>query len=257
MDELRIEQRGSARWLTLNRPERRNALSRDLVHALFDAVVAAASDDCRCLVLAGAGPVFCAGADLTEFRQASEPAILTSDGETLSRLLEALTTSPKPVLARVHGAALGGGVGLVAAADFAIGVTGSRFTLSEVRLGLTPAVIGPYILRALGRRHTQAFMLSGTAIDADEAHRLGLLYDVVEPDALDAAVDTLVMNLSQAAPGALADVKQLVSAIEGLPLSAAREVTIGALADRRMSDEGQEGMAAFLEKRKPAWTPTP
>jgi methylglutaconyl-CoA hydratase len=257
MDDLRIEQRGLARWLMLNRPERRNALSRDLVRALYEAVVAAASDDCRCLVLAGAGPVFCAGADLTEFREASDSGILASDGEMLARLLEAMSTSPKPVIARVHGAALGGGVGLVAAADFAIGVSDARFTLSEVRLGLTPAVVGPYILRALGRRNTQAFMLSSTAIDAPEARRLGLLYDVVEPDALDATIDTLVANLAQAAPGALADVKRLVSDIEGLSLPAAREVTIQALARRRVSDEGQEGMAAFLEKRKPAWVPSP
>ena len=255
MDELRIEQRGSARWLTLNRPKRRNALSRGLVRALYDAVVTAASDDCRCLVLAGTGPVFCAGADLNEFREASDPAVLASDGDMLARLLEALSTSPKPVIARVHGAALGGGVGLVAAADFAIGASDSRFTLSEVRLGLIPAVVGPYILRALGRRNTQAFMLSSTAIDAAEAHRLDLLYDVVDPEALDTTVDSLVANLSEAAPGALADVKQLVSSIEGLSLSSAREVTIRALADRRMSDEGQEGMAAFLDKRKPAWTP--
>jgi methylglutaconyl-CoA hydratase len=254
MDELRIEQRGPARWLTLNRPERRNALSRDLVRALYDAVVAAVSDDdCRCLVLAGTGPIFCAGADLNEFRQASDPAVLASDGEMLARLLEAMSSSPKPVIVRAHGAALGGGVGLVAAADFAIGESGTRFTLSEVRLGLTPAVVGPYILRALGRRNTQAFMLSGTAIDAPEARRLGLLYNVVEPDALDAAIDSLVANLSQAAPGALADVKRLVSDIDGLSLTAAREVTIRALSERRMSDEGQEGMAAFLEKRKPSW----
>lgn len=253
MDELRIEQRGSARWLTLNRPEKRNALSRDLVRALYEAVAAAASDDCRCIVLAGAGPLFCAGADLNEFRDVRDPALLRSDGEMLARLLEAMSNSPKPVIVRAHGAALGGGVGLVAAADFAIAESGARFTLSEVRLGLTPAVVGPYILRALGRRNAQAFMLSSTAIDASEAHRLGMLYRVVEPDALDSTIDELVASLSQAAPGALADVKRLVSDIDGLSLTAARDVTIRALAERRMSQEGQEGMTAFLEKRKPAW----
>ena len=254
MDELRIEQRGPARWLILNRPERRNALSRDLVRALHGAVTIAASfADVRCIVLAGAGPVFCAGADLHEFRQADDPAVLAADGELLARLLEAISTSPKPVIVRAHGAAIGGGVGLVAAADFAIADLDARFTLSEVRLGLTPAVISPFVLRALGRRNAQAFMLSSTAIDAHEARRLGLISKVVEPQALDAAVDDLIDHLAQAAPGALADVKSLINDVDGLPLEEARHVTVQALANRRMSPEGQEGMAAFLEKRKPNW----
>jgi methylglutaconyl-CoA hydratase len=254
MDELRVEQRGPARWLILNRPEKRNALNRDLVHALHDAVTTAASlDEVRCIVLAGAGNVFCAGADLNEFRQASDPAVLAADGELLARTLEAISTSPKPVIARVHGAAVGGGVGLVAACDFAVAGVDARFTLSEVRLGLTPAVISPFVLRALGRRATQAFMLSSTPLDAHEAQRLGLITQVVDPRALDAAVDDLIEHLAEAAPGALAGVKTLLDGVAGLSLEEAREVTIQALAARRMSDEGQEGMAAFLEKRKPRW----
>jgi methylglutaconyl-CoA hydratase len=256
MDDLLIVQRGVARWLTLNRPERRSALSRALVRWLHDAIIDAAKDErCRCLVLAGAGPVFCAGADLNEFREATDPAVLTSDGEMLSRTLEALSGSPKPVIARVQGAALGGGVGLVAAVDFAIGVPDARFTLSEVRLGLTPAVISPFVLRALGRRRSQAFMLASTPLDATQALAQGLLTAVVQAEGLDAAIDTLVQNLTQAAPGALADVKTLLHDIDGRPLAEAREVTVRALAERRASAEGQEGMSAFLEKRKPSWTP--
>lgn len=258
MDELRIEQRGPARWLILNRPERRNALSRDLVRALHGAVsISASFDDVRCIVLAGAGPMFCAGADLNEFRQADDPAVLAADGDLLARLLEAISSSPKPVIARVHGAAIGGGVGLVAAADFAVADLDTRFTLSEVRLGLTPATISPFVVRAVGRRNAQAFMLSSTAIDAHEARRLGLISKVVEPQAVDAAVDDLIDHLAQGAPGALADVKRLIDDIDGLPLDAARDVTIQALAERRMSAEGQEGMAAFLEKRKPHWSANP
>ena len=254
MDELRIEQRGPARWLILNRPDKRNALSRDLVRALHGAIETSASlKVVRCIVLAGAGPMFCAGADLNEFRQADDPAILAADGELLARLLEAMANSPKPVVVRAHGAALGGGVGLVAAADFAIADMDAKFTLSEVRLGLTPAVISPFVLRALGRRHTQALMLSSTPVDAHEARRIGLVTKVVESQALDAAIDELIEHLAKAAPGALADVKRLLDGIEGLPLEAAREVTVQALSDRRMSAEGQEGMAAFLEKRKPNW----
>jgi methylglutaconyl-CoA hydratase len=256
MDELLIEQRGAARWLTLNRPERRNALSRALVRALYDAVSAAASDDdCRCIVLAGAGPVFCAGADLNEFREASDPAVLTSDGDLLSRTLEALSTSPKPVIARVQGAALGGGVGLVAAVDFAIAVPDARFTLSEVRLGITPAVISPHILRALGRRRAMAFMLASTPMDANEALAHGLLTSVVDAAVLDEAIDRLVLSLMLAAPGALAAIKTLLDDVDGLSLAEARAVTVRQLAERRASAEGQEGMSAFLEKRKPSWTP--
>lgn len=254
MDELRIEQRGPARWLTLNRPDKRNALSRDLVRGLHGAVTTAASfDSVRCIVLAGAGPVFCAGADLNEFRQADDPAVLAADGELLARTLEAISASPKPVIARVHGAAIGGGVGLVSACDFAIADLDARFTLSEVRLGLTPATISPFVLRALGRRNTQAFMLASTPVDAQEARRIGLLTKVVEPQALDAAVDDLVEHLTQAAPGALADVKTLLNDVDGLSLEDARDMTVQALSDRRLSAEGQEGMAAFLEKRRPHW----
>ncbi len=254
MDELRIEQRGRARWLILNRPEKRNALSRDLVRALHGAVTTASSfDDVRCIVLAGAGPVFCAGADLNEFRQTDDPAILAADGELLARALEAIATSPKPVIARVHGSAIGGGVGLVAACDFAIADLNAHFTLSEVRLGLTPAVISPFVLRALGRRAAQAFMLSSTPIDAHEARRLGLITKSADSGALDAVIDELIEHLAQAAPGALTDVKQLLDDVEGLSFEEARDVTIRALSNRRLSAEGQEGMAAFLEKRKPHW----
>ena len=254
MDDLLIEQRGAARWLTLNRRDRRNALSRDLVRALHDAVVEAANDErCRCIVLAGAGSVFCAGADLNEFREASDPAVLTGDGDMLSRTLEVLSASKKPVIARIQGPAVGGGVGLVAAVDFAIGVPDARFTLSEVRLGLTPAVISPYVLRALGRRRAQAFMLASTPMDAQQALAQGLLTAVVEADKLDDAIDALVQSLAQAAPGALAAVKTLVRDIDGLSLAEAREVTVRQLAERRASAEGQEGMSAFLEKRKPSW----
>jgi methylglutaconyl-CoA hydratase len=256
MNELRIEQRGCARWLILNRPEKRNALSRDLVRALHGAVTNAADyDEVRCIVLAGAGPVFCAGADLNEFREEADPALLAADGEMLSRLLDTMARSPKPVITRVHGAALGGGVGLVAASDFAIADSGAKLGLSEVRLGLLPAVIGPFVLRALGYRNANALMLSGSRIDAEEACRIGLVQQVVEPNALDATIDALSSEIALGAPGALAHVKQLLDLIDGRTLEDARDLTVQALADRRMSAEGQEGMAAFLEKRRPNWAP--
>ncbi|MBX6342718.1 MAG: enoyl-CoA hydratase/isomerase family protein, partial [Thermomicrobiaceae bacterium] len=175
MDELRIEQRGPARWLILNRPDKRNALSRALIRALHGAIETAPShQETRCLVLAGAGPVFCAGADVTEFVQAEDPAILAADGELLARLLEAIVDSPLPVVARVQGAALGGGAGLAAAADIVVASEDARFAFTEVRLGLVPAVISPFVLRALGRRQAQAAMLLGAPLPAEEALRVGL-----------------------------------------------------------------------------------
>lgn len=254
MDYLQIEQRGSARWLILNQPAKRNPLSRALLRALHSAIIDAADhDEIRCVVLAGDGPVFCAGADLTEFVQADDPAILAADGELLAQLLQAIAESPKPVIARVQGAALAGGAGLVAAADFAVATEDAQFGFTEIRIGLVPAVISPFVLRAIGRRATQRYFLNGGRFSAAEALRCGLISHVVPAHELDAAVDELVEALGQAAPGALGTVKQLLTAVEGLPFAAARDLTIQTLAERRASAEGQEGMRAFLEKRRPSW----
>ncbi len=258
MEELRIEQRGGARWLILNRPDKRNALNRALIRALHGAIETAPSHrETRCLVLAGAGPVFCAGADVTEFVQAEDPAILAADGELLARLLEVIVDSPLPVVARVQGAALGGGAGLAAAADIVVASEDARFAFTEVRLGLVPAVISPFVLRALGRRQAQAAMLLGAPLPAEEALRVGLAHRVVAPDALDAAVDEVAGALAQGAPGALAEVKRLLDRVDGLAPAAAREITVDTLAERRASEEGQEGMQAFLEKRRPRWAVEP
>lgn len=252
--ELLVETRGRARWLTLNRPERRNALSRGLVAALTEALAEAAADEAvRSVVIAGAGPVFCAGADLTEFREVTDPAQVKADGEGLARLLAAIASSPKPVLARVHGAAMAGAVGVVAAADLAVAATDARFALTEVRIGLVPAVISPYLVRALGRRAATALMLSGLTFEAPEALRLGLIQTAVIPSMLDETVDQLTADLGRAAPRAVAEVKRLVERVAGLPLDEARSLTVELLTARRASAEGQEGMRAFLEKRQPRW----
>lgn len=254
MTPLRIEQRGPALWLTLNRAEKRNPLGRDLLRALHGAIMAATDrDDVRCIVLAGAGPAFCAGADLTEFVQAEDPAVLAADGELLARLLQAIVDSPKPVIARVQGAALAGGAGLVAAADFVVAADDARFGFTEVRIGLVPAVISPFVLRAIGRRAAQAHFLTGAPFDAAEALRIGLVHRVVPAHALDAAVDEIVGALGRAAPEALGSVKRLLEQVQGLAVGEARELTIRTLAERRASEEGQEGMRAFLEKRDAAW----
>lgn len=254
MNDLLIEQRGRARWLILNRPEKRNALTRDLIGALHEAVTAAADDaETRCLVLAGAGKLFCAGADLNEFVQAEDPAVLAADGQRLARLLLAINRSPKPVIVRVQGAALAGGAGLAAAADFVIAAEDARFALTEVRIGLVPAVISPFVLRAMGRRAAQAHMLTGAPFDAAEALRTGLAHRVVPADELDTAVDELVAALSGAAPGAMAAVKELLDKVDGRDPEQARDITTATLASRRASEEGQEGMRAFLEKRTPRW----
>lgn len=254
MDALRIERRGPALWLTLNRPEKRNPLGRELLRALHGAITGAVDqDDVRCIVLAGAGPVFCAGADLAEFVQAEDPAVLAADGELLARLLHAIVESPKPVVARVQGAALAGGAGLVAAADVAVAADDARFAFTEVRIGLVPAVISPYVLRAIGRRAAQAHVLTAAPFDAAEALRIGLVHRVVPPSALDAAVDDLVGALGRAAPGALHSVKRLLDQVAGRDVVEVRDLTIRTLAERRASEEGQEGMRAFLEKRDARW----
>ncbi len=255
---LTIVQDGPVLRLSLDRPQRRNALARSLVTALTDAFSAVGQGGkTRVVVLAGEGPVFCAGADLTEFAEAGNSERLRADGEGLSYLLAAMTACPVPIVVRVHGAAYGGGVGLVCAGDVAVAETGTQFSLSEARLGLVPAVIGPYVVAALGQREAKARMLLTAPFGVEEAHRVGLVHQVVASTELDGAVEGLVTHLLHGAPGALAAIKRLVPDVAGRPPSEVRGQLMDLLAERRASAEGQEGMAAFVAKRPPAWAPVP
>jgi methylglutaconyl-CoA hydratase len=257
---LEYEQRGDAAWLTLNRPEVRNALARELVQALREGVARAIADpEVRAIVLAGAGPVFCAGADLNQYSVATDRAAVEADANRLYDLLEALVASPKPVIARVQRAAYAGAFGLLCASDLVVASDDARFSLSEARLGLVAATIGPVVVRALGARQAKARMLLAEPFGAEEALRIGLIQRVVPTEELDAAVDTWLVQLRAGAPGALSGTKDYVNALAwgGLSDDTMRALAIETIAERRMGVEGQEGMRSFLEKRRPAWNPAP
>jgi methylglutaconyl-CoA hydratase len=253
--ELTIAQDGPVRRITLARAARRNALSRSLVAEMCQAFAAIeASGPTRVVVLAGEGPSFCAGADIGEFVEAAESGRSRTDAEGIVDLLGAISACPVPVVARVHGAAFGGAVGLVCATDIALAADDTRFSLSEARLGLVAAVIAPYVFAALGPREAKARILLGSPFGADEALRIGLVHRVVPADQLEAAVDQAVADLLRCAPGALAAIKRLPGLVQTDP-AAAREATIALLVERLADEEAREGLTAFLEKRPPAWVP--
>jgi methylglutaconyl-CoA hydratase len=258
MSESLLQQRdGAVARLRLNRPDLHNAFDAALIAALTTALSTLGSDpDVRVVVLEGAGASFSAGADLNWMRgmaSASE-ADNRNDALALARLLRTLDELPKPTIASVHGAAFGGGVGLVAACDIAIGVPEAKFGLTESKLGLLPAVISPYVIAAIGARQARRWFATAEIFDADEALRIGLLHEVVNATALDTAVQRQVDLLLKAGPIAAATAKSLVRRVaaggDGDALDAANA---GLIAKLRVSPEGQEGLGAFLDKRKPAW----
>lgn len=250
-----VVQRGPVRRIALARADKRNALSRALVAELRQVFAAGGPAGTRVAVLEGHGPVFCAGGDIAEFATAAETGHARADADGLADLLAAIATFPLPVVARVHGAAYGGAVGLLCAADIVIAAEDTRFSLSEARVGLVPAVIAPYVVAALGPREAKARMLLATPFDAWEAQRIGLVHRVVPPGDLDQAVDDTVAALLYGAPGAQAAIKQLVPRLGRVDDSEAREITVDLLVERLGSDEGREGLRAFLEKRAPSWVP--
>ena len=256
-DALTTERNGPVARLRLERPDLHNAFDAALIGALTAALEQLGGDaGVRVVVLEGSGRSFSAGADLNWMRgmAAAGEAENHADALALARLMRTLDELPKPTIARVHGAAFGGGVGLVACCDVAIGVPEAKFGLTESRLGLLPAVISPYVVAAIGSRQARRWFATGEVFDADRAERIGLLHEVVEADELDAAVQGQVSLLLRAGPVATAQAKTLVRAV--LP-HVDRDALDGATADLiaalRISPEGQEGLAAFLDKRPPAW----
>jgi methylglutaconyl-CoA hydratase len=247
---------GPVARIELARPEVRNALDGPMVRELFETVRAAsAREEVRVVVLSGRGSVFCAGADL-EWMKAMAGATREAnraDAAELADLFDAIDRSPKAVVARVQGAALGGGAGLVAVADIAVAAEDARFGFTEARLGLVPGVISPYAVRRIGISAARELFLTGERFDAARAAALGLVHLVAPPAGLDAAVDGRVKELLQSAPGAIAAAKALIRGVAGRSPEEVRELTIEAIAERRASDEGREGLSAFLEKRKPRW----
>jgi methylglutaconyl-CoA hydratase len=243
--------------LTLARPQVHNAFDETLIAELTAALLTLdANPDVRVVVLAGEGPGFCAGADLNWMRRMagySHDENL-NDARGLAAMLSTLANLPKPTIARVHGTAFGGGVGLVACCDIALGTPTAQFALSEARLGLIPATIGPYVVRAMGPRAAQRYFLTAERFDAAEALRIGLLHEVVEESALEGRLAAITKALLIAGPAAQASAKDLLRAIVGRPIDAAViEDTAQRIASVRAGAEAREGVAAFLDKRPPAW----
>ena len=245
----------------LNRPELRNAMNDVMITELDDAIGSAIDDpDVRVVVLAGRGSAFCAGGDLAWMRKAREMSAeeARADSARLASVLRMLHESPKPTLARVHGPAFAGGMGLVAACDIAIASTAAKFCLSEVKLGLIPAMISPYVVRAMGEQRARRYMLSAEVFDAAEAYRIGFVHELSLPDELDARVNAMLGQLVQNGPQAMAQVKRLIDDVVHAPIDDALVAdTAARIAAVRASDEGQEGIAAFFEKRNPRWVPPP
>lgn len=251
---MSLDDRGVAR-LSLHRPERHNALNADLLREFTEHLRAVAQNPAvRVLVVAGSGASFCAGADIDWMRHGAgqSAAEHAADARLLMTLLRELAALPQPTIAVVAGAAMGGGVGLVAACDLAIAAADARFGLTEVRLGLIPAVIGPYVLAAVGRRACQRWMLTGERFTAQQAQSMGLLHEVVPAEQLADVLEQCVAALLAGAPGAQSAVKQLLQELGG-GADTLLELTVQRNAERRMSAEGQEGVAAFLQKRPPNW----
>lgn len=262
-DTLILERHGAVATLSLHRPQVHNAFDAALIAELTAALQALAADaSLRALVLTGSGATFSAGADLNWMRgmvSASE-AENRDDALRLAGLLRTLQFFPRPVLGRINGSAYGGGVGLIACCDIAVGVAGAKFALSEVKLGLVPATIAPYVVQAIGARQARRLFVSAEIFDAAEAARIGLLHQCVEPAELDAAIDRQLHFLAKGGPGAQYEAKLLALRTAGITPDAAAHVdaaNAALIARLRVSTEGQAGLAAFLDKHPPAWATHP
>lgn len=243
--------------VTMNRGEVHNAFNEDVIAAL-DAAFRSLGDDpaVRAVVLRGAGKSFSAGADLGWMRRVSGygEAENLADAMGLARMLQAIDTCAKPTLAVVHGAAFGGGVGLAAACDIAVAAETATFALTEVRLGILPAVISPYVVAAMGERACRRYFLTGERFSAAEAQRHGLVHDIAPADELEGRVAGILAALLQCAPGAQTEAKALIRAVGRRPTDeAVIHDTAARIARRRATAEGKEGIGAFLDKREPAW----
>ena len=253
-----VSEKADVARVTLNRPERHNAFDDALIAELtatFERLSRAS--DVRAVVLAARGKSFSAGGDLRWMQRTAGYSLKQNhaDARRLATLMHVLDTLPKPTVALVQGAAYGGGVGLVAACDIAIACQEASFCISEVKLGLIPAVISPYVLRAIGPRAARRYFLTAELFDAAEAHRLGLVHAVVPASELEAAGGKVTDSLLANGPRAVAAAKALIAEVAGRPVDAAMmDETARLIAEARSGEEGREGIAAFLEKRKPKWT---
>ncbi len=254
-----IDARGVA-TVTLNRPDKHNAFDAEMIGSLNELLSALDRDRAaRIVVITGAGTTFCAGADISAMRaiaQASERDNV-QDAMRLGELLATLNVLSKPTIARVNGNAFGGGVGLVSCCDIVIAIRDARLALTEVRFGIVPAMISPYVVAAIGPRQARRYMLSGESVSAGAAQRIGLVHEATVPEKLDEVVNEVIESLLKGGPEAQREAKELIREVRniGAPDESARHTTAQRLARLRASEEGQEGLSAFLEKRPARWIP--
>jgi len=254
---LKVEKKDGVARVTLDRPEIRNAFDDALISRLTKAFGDLGGDpSVRVVVLAGNGPAFCAGADLNWMKRMAKYGYEENlaDAQALARMLATLDRLPKPTIARVHGPVFAGGTGLVAACDIAVGAPEAKFCLSEAKLGLSPATISPYVIRAMGEQNARRYFLTAEVFGAEEALRIGMLSLLVPPGELDSSIESLTTHLLAGGPEAHAKIKDLIRSVAGGPLDDALSAeTAKRIAEIRVSPEGKEGIASFLEKRKAAW----
>jgi methylglutaconyl-CoA hydratase len=241
--------------ITLNRPERRNAMTPEMQMELIDALEAAAQSDCRVLVLAGAGKAFCAGLDLSALQamQNAGAADHRTDAERIARLFLALYDLPMPTIAAVHGAAIAGGAGLATICDFTLATPAAKFGFTEVRIGFIPALVSAFLALQVGAKRSSDLLLTGRIVSADEAHRIGLVNEVVAAEKLAGKLQSLAEVLIANSPESLKATKQLMAAQNKAWLDTAIAEALEANAQSRETADFREGVAAFLEKRKPQW----
>ncbi|HEY4442206.1 MAG TPA: enoyl-CoA hydratase-related protein [Candidatus Elarobacter sp.] len=255
-DVLRVTRDGGRARVTLARPAVRNAFNAELIARLAEAFLTLGADPgVRLVVLDGEGPTFCGGADVNWMRAALDldEADNVRDAEAMSDMLRAIDRCPKPVIARVQGGALGGGAGLCAVCDVVVAADDAIFGFTETKLGLVPAVISPFALAKVGVSQARRWFLNGARFDAAQAKAMGLVHEVVPAAELDAAVDAQARELESAGPAAVAAIKRLIVAVEAATYDESRTITARAIARQRVGAEGQEGLRAFLERRRPTW----
>jgi methylglutaconyl-CoA hydratase len=256
---LELEQNGAVAWVWMNRPAVHNALNEAMIDELAESFLDLGEDPAvRVIVLSGRGKSFSAGGDIEDMKRQGEARreenVATARG--LAEMFHIVAGCPRPTIARVNGAAMGGGLGLIAACDIALASTNAIFAASEVRLGLIPSTIAPYVVRAIGQRQASRLFVTGERIDAANAQRIGLVHELAEPEQIDARIQAIVDNLLLGAPGAQSDAKSMIEAIADRPITRElMETTAMAIADRRADPEAIEGLSAFLEKRAPDWVP--
>ena len=249
----RTDERGIV-WLTLARPERKNAFDAAIIAELTHAA-RAMDANARAVVLAGEGDSFCAGADLNWMKSMVDYGLAqnVADSRALAEMFAALDDLAMPLVVRVQGAALGGGAGLVAIADIAVASSDAVIGFTEVRVGIIPSVVSPYVVRRVGPARATSLFVSGIRLDAEHAHRLGLVDDVVAPGELDARVTYWLDAILAGGPNAVNAAKRIVRDVAGRPVADVRQLTVERIAQMRVSEDGQEGMRAFLERRRARW----